>query len=751
MYNVAIIRKIVLTEKEKKKKEKVTIVRKGDIPEAKSTRVKKKKTKNPKTLVIVESPAKAKTIEKFLGSQYKVMASRGHLRDLPKNQLGVSIEEKFKPKYINLYDKKELIDDLLDARDEAKNVLLATDPDREGEAISWHLAHLLDLSPRKKCRIMFHEITEKAVTAAVESPQAIDIKKVNAQQARRVLDRIVGYKLSPLLWKKLFKGLSAGRVQSVAVLLICEREAEINAFVPEEYWTIEGQYQTKAGAILETELALKGEDKVEISSEEAALSIVEVLKAEKGQVDKIQTRQQKRKPQAPFTTSTMQQDGVNKLNFGAKKIMMLAQQLYEGIEMGEQGHVGLITYMRTDSTRISEDMIQEVRSYIGKQYGTLYVPEKPNVYGTKQMSQDAHEAIRPTNLEYEPKVVAPYLSKDQLRLYTLIWNRFVASQMKPAELETLTIFVKSGDYTLKASGTKTLFKGFLEAYEETGADGEAKEKQSQDLPSVEVGEDFLCHGVTPIQHFTQAPPRYTEATLIKVLEEQGIGRPSTYAPTLDTIQKRNYVEKENKRFIPTELGTVIVDILKEYFPRIINVRFTAQLETELDEIEAGEATYYRVLQHFYKIFENELAVAEEEIEKIKIEEEETGEICELCGAPMIYKIGRYGKFLACSNFPECRNTKTIVESTGIACPKCGNGTLVKRKTARGRVFYGCDQYPECDFLVWNPPTEEKCPKCGAMMVEKKKRNGEVTLICSDPACAKKKTEEEKKEETHETK
>ncbi len=744
---MAIIRKIVLTEKENKKKEKVTIVRKGTIPEAKVTRKRKAKPKDPKTLVIVESPAKAKTIEKFLGNEYRVMASRGHLRDLPKNQLGVVIEEKFRPKYINLYDKKELIEELLDARDEAKDVLLATDPDREGEAISWHLAHLLDIRPRKKCRIMFHEITEKAVTAAVESPQQIDIKKVNAQQARRVLDRIVGYKLSPLLWKKLFKGLSAGRVQSVAVLLICEREEEIKAFIPEEYWTIESRYKTSDGTVLETELALKNNEKIEIRNEEEAAKIVSDLQQAEAKVDKIQTRRQKRRPQAPFTTSTMQQDGVNKLNFGAKKIMMLAQQLYEGLELGEYGHVGLITYMRTDSTRISEDMIGEVRRYIGEQYGEEYVPEKPNVYGTKQTSQDAHEAIRPTNLNFSPKEAAPYLTKDQLRLYTLIWNRFVASQMNPAEMETLSILVNSGEYTLKATGTKTIFKGFLEVYEESA---DAAAKKAPELPHMEEGTILKNVQADSLQHFTQPPPRYTEATLIKTLEEQGIGRPSTYAPTLDTIQKRNYVQKENKKFIPTELGSVIVDLLKEYFPRIINVSFTAQLETELDEIEAGEITYYQVLKHFYNVFENELKVAEEEIEKIKIDDEVSDEICEVCGAPMVYKLSRYGRFLACSNFPECRNTKTIVESTGIICPKCKSGTLVKRKSSKGRVFYGCDRYPDCDFLVWNTPTNEVCPKCGSMMVEKKKRSGETTLICSNADCVKKKEKkEEKKEEKHE--
>jgi DNA topoisomerase-1 len=738
-----IIRTIVIDDKKKKKKksEPTVIHKKVIIPERPKLQKLDPLPKNAKNLVIVESPAKAKTIERFLGGSYKVLASRGHLRDLPKNQFGVDLEHGFEPKYTNMFDKKKLIEELQNEFVRSKTVYLATDPDREGEAISWHLAHLLDMDPHDSCRIMFHEITKKAVQEGLAHPQPIDMEKVNAQQARRVLDRIVGYKLSPLLWKKVCKGLSAGRVQSVAVRLICEREEEIKAFVPEEYWSIAGTYRTDDGVELQAELSKIRGKKAKIADADTAQAISSELQWETKSFDekertagpdkvtKVEKRKRKRQAAPPFTTSTMQQECVGKLNFGAKKTMMLAQQLYEGLDMGDKGHVGLITYMRTDSTRINDDMIHDVREYIKNRYGADYVPTKPNIYKTKQTSQDAHEAIRPTSLDLEPASVAQFLSRDQLRLYTLIWNRFLASQMTPVETEHLSIVITSGDYELKATGYTVLFKGFSELYDDA-----KKEKTGTTLPSMVV--DTVVHNVKvePLQHFTQPPARYTEASLIKTLEEKGIGRPSTYAPILDTIQSRHYVEKKDKQFIPTELGVVIVDLLKKYFEKIINVGFTAELEEELDGIEQGKDTYAHVLSAFYAIFEPELKEAEVNLEKVQIAGEESGELCELCGAPMIYKFGRYGKFLACSNFPECRNTKAIVENLGITCPKCGKGSMIKRKSKRGRVFYGCSEYPACDFVLWNQPVDKKCSLCGSIMVVKHYKNGPDKLFCSNDAC-----------------
>lgn len=744
------IRRTIIIDDTKKKNKRTGKGAKGSKPIIQGTvklpeKVKLKKMdplpKNAKNLVIVESPAKAKTIERFLGSSYKVLASRGHLRDLPRNQFGVNIEDNFSPTYTNMFDKKKLIEELQNEFVRSKKVYLATDPDREGEAISWHLAHLLDIDPHEPCRVMFHEITKKAVMDGMDHPEPIDLQKVDAQQARRVLDRIVGYKLSPLLWKKVCKGLSAGRVQSVAVRLICEREEEIKAFVPEEYWSVHGTYRTEDGLTLATELAKIDGKKAEIAEGELAQKIVQDLQWEQAakaskqenhepdRITKVERKKRKRQPQPPFTTSTMQQECVSKLNFGAKKTMMLAQQLYEGLDMGDKGHVGLITYMRTDSTRINDDMIHDVRQFIKSTYGADYVPAKPHVYKTKQTSQDAHEAIRPTSLELTPSSVSQYLSRDQLRLYTLIWNRFLASQMAAVETEHLSVLVTSGKYELKASGYKILFKGFTELYEDA-----KKDKNVSELPNIAM--DTLVHNTQAEgqQHFTQPPARYTEASLIKTLEEKGIGRPSTYAPIMDTIQKRNYVEKKDKQFIPTELGIVIVDLLKKYFERIINVGFTADLEEELDGIEQGKDTYVHVLHDFYDVFEPEMEKAENTMEKVSVAGQDSGEKCELCGAPMVYKFGRFGKFLACSNFPECHNTKAIVENLGITCPKCGRGTMIKRKSKRGRVFYGCSEYPNCDFVLWNQPVDKKCPKCGSIMIVKHYKSGPDKIFCSNAEC-----------------
>lgn len=745
MLEFPIKRTIIIDDTKKKKRgrkkkedgEKMIINGTVNLPEKKPLKKLDPLPKNAKNLVIVESPAKAKTIERFLGSEYKVMASRGHLRDLPRNQFGVNIEDGFTPSYTNMWDKRKLIEELQNEYVRSKKVYLATDPDREGEAISWHLAHLLEMDPHDKCRVMFHEITEKAVHAGMEDPEPIDLQKVDAQQARRVLDRIVGYKLSPLLWKKVCKGLSAGRVQSVAVRLICEREEEIKAFVPEEYWTVSGTYKTEDGQMLTTELVKIHGKKAAIADGDTANQIAADLQWEhNGQVNhepdritKVEKRKRKRQPQPPFTTSTMQQECVSKLNFGAKKTMMLAQQLYEGLDMGERGHVGLITYMRTDSTRINDDMIQAAREFVTANYGDEYIPPKARVYKTKQSSQDAHEAIRPTSLEFTPSVVAPYVSRDQLRLYTLIWNRFLASQMEAVETEHMAITITCEPYELRAAGYKVVFKGFTELYEDA-----KKDKTLSELPHIE--QDTVVHNQTvePIQHFTQPPARYTEASLIKTLEEKGIGRPSTYAPIMDTIQNRNYVEKKDKQFVPTELGVVIVDLLKKFFERIINVGFTAHMEEELDAIEQGKDTYQHVLQEFYDVFKPEMDVAETQMEKVTVAGQESGQVCELCGAPMVYKFGRFGKFLACSNFPECRNTKAIVEDLGITCPKCGKGTLIKRKSKRGRVFYGCSEYPACDFVLWNQPVDKKCPQCGSIMIVKHYKKGPDKIFCSNAEC-----------------
>lgn len=701
---------------------------------------------NGKILVIVESPAKSKTIEKFLGPNYIVKASMGHLRDLPKSQMGIDIENNFAPRYSNLVTRKKVIDDLVAHADESSAVLLATDPDREGEAISWHLAYILNVDTTSNCRITFNEITKTAVADALEHPRTIDMNMVDAQQARRVLDRIVGYKLSPLLWKKVCKGLSAGRVQSVAVRLICEREREIQAFIPKEYWSIEGTFKTKKNEEFKAELTqIKGE-KIDICNEDDALAIKSAIENHEATVTEVKKSKRSRKAAPPFTTSTLQQDGVRKLNFGAKRTMMIAQHLYEGLEIGSYGHVGLITYMRTDSTRISKEMQEQSRDFIKRTYGDEYYPTKPNVYGSKESAQDAHEAIRPTSLELTPKMVEPYLNRDELKLYTLIWNRFLASQMAPQQNELLTIELDiDKTYTFRATGSKILFPGFSVVYED------AKKEETPRLPSLKKLDVVNTVNINPEQHFTQPPARYSEASLIKTLEELGIGRPSTYAPILDTIVSRNYVETNNKQFIPTELGFVVVDFLMAYFEKIINTGFTAELEEELDAIANGKDTYVKVLQDFYDVFKSELDDASD-VDKIQIASMESEETCELCGSPMVYKFGRYGKFLACSNFPDCKNTKPITIGTSVTCPKCGEGEIVERKSKRGRLFYGCNRYPQCDFTLWDKPTHEFCDTCGSIMVEKTYKNGTTKKFCSNDTCPtrpKKKTRK-KNEEAVET-
>lgn len=735
-----------------------------------------KRKPNPKGkhLVVVESPAKAKTIERILGPDYKVMASMGHLRDLPKRTMGVDIENGFTPEYVNSTDRANVIKDLQKAANQCCDILLATDPDREGEAISWHLSKLLDVNPEDKVRIAFHEITPPAIREAIKDPEPIDLDRVDAQQARRVLDRLVGYKLSPWLWRQVYRGLSAGRVQSVATRLICEREEEIRAFVPVEYWSIEAMYKTEKKESFKAKLTqIDGKD-AELHNGEETDAAVKGIEGKEAEVTAVTKSRKQRKTKPPYTTSTMQQDAVNKLNFSSKKTMMLAQNLYEGVEIPGHGHVGLITYMRTDSTRISDEMIKQVRPYISETYGEDYLPAKPNVFSKSKEAQDAHEAIRPTSLSFPPSALTGILSRDQLRLYTLIWNRFIASQMAPQIQQSTSATLQCGIYTLKATGVHVLFDGFTIMQPSKKKDSE----ESDFLPPLKKGDIVKNTKVNGEQHFTAPPPRYTEASLIKTLEEKGIGRPSTYAPILDTIQKRRYVTKENKQFVPTEVGFKVTELLKKYFEGIINVDFTANLENWLDKIAEGKATYKKVMTDFYKVFAAELESANVEAEKDKKENQEVSDVtCEKCGAKMIVKMGRYGKYLACPNYPNCKNikpyslaegpeevsdvkcdacgtlmvyrtgpygrylkcpscgaNKAIVIDTGIVCPKCHEGHMVQRRSHRGRIFYGCSRYPKCDMALWNEPINQFCETCGAIMTKKTYKTGKEVISCSNPDC-----------------
>lgn len=685
-----------------------------------------------KALVIVESPAKAKTIEKFLGRGYAVRASMGHVRDLPKSQFGVDLEHNFAPKYINIRGKGELIKQLKAAAKDADRVLLATDPDREGEAIAWHLAHLLDIDDRQACRVAFNEITKDAVQRAIKSPRAIDDHMVDAQQARRILDRIVGYKLSPLLWRKVRKGLSAGRVQSVALRLICEREREVQAFTPQEYWTITARLREKArDPLFDAELvAVRGEKPV-IASQQQAEALQEHVRGHDFVVDGVKQHERRRRPYAPFNTSSLQQEAARKLGFSPRKTMMVAQQLYEGLEVGGRGPVGLITYMRTDSRRIAASAQAEAQQYIIKTHGKDYVPAKPPVYVSKN-AQDAHEAIRPTHVDFTPDHVAQNLNRDQSRLYKLIWERFIASQMRPAVYDTMTVDIKAGDCLFRATGARLKFPGFLAVYEEKPEDDQ-EEQHNTPLPSLTAGQVLKLYKIVPKQHFTQPPPRYSEASLVKTLEEKGIGRPSTYAPIIQTISDRGYVMLQEKRFHPTELGFIVNDLLKEYFGDIFDVAFTANLEEKLDEIAEQEEDWTTVLREFYQPFQEKLQHAEQAIEKIALTPEESDVICEHCGRRMVVKQGRYGKFLACPGFPECRNTKPLLQEIGVPCPRCG-GAIVQRRTKRGRLFYGCKNYPQCDFVTWDMPLPQKCSVCGAFLVKHRFRGKGFVVRCSNEAC-----------------
>lgn len=693
-----------------------------------------------KTLVIVESPAKAKSISKFLSKNYTVKASMGHLRDLPKSQMGVDIENDFEPKYISIRGRGEIIKELRAAAKSANRVLLASDPDREGEAIAWHLCHLLGLDLTSKCRVEFNEITKNAVTAAIKEPREIDNNKVDAQQARRVLDRLVGYQLSPLLWRKVKKGLSAGRVQSVAVRLICDREEEIREFIPEEYWTLTATLEC-SGGVFKAKLAKKQNKKIKISSAEEMKEVLQELKGKEYQVRDVRTKERKRQPSPPFTTSSLQQEAHRKLNMSPKRTMMLAQQLYEGLDLGKEGTVGLITYMRTDSVRISEVAQAEAKEYILDNFGQEYLPPQPRQFTTKGRAQEAHEAIRPTSLLRTPDSLKGSLSRDQLRLYRLIWDRFLASQMSAALLDTLTVEVEAGEYLFRANATSVRFPGYLAVYEDN-QDNEEKDEGTL-VANIQPQEILQLLNLQDKQHFTEPPPRYTEASLVKKMEEEGIGRPSTYAPTIETIQSRGYVAKEGKQLIPTELGEIVVSLLKEYFQEIVDLEFTANMEKKLDDIEEGELPWKKVIQDFYGPFAHTLAEADQKMGKIEIEDQVTDEICENCGRNLVIKMGRYGKFLACPGFPECRNTKPLLEEVGTDCPNCGK-PLVIRRSKKGRKFYGCSTYPECEFVSWDLPAPEPCPQCNSLMVVKRSKKM-VRHVCTNNECRYDKTIEEQAE------
>lgn len=673
------------------------------------------------SLVIVESPAKAKTIGKYLGSKYIVKASMGHIRDLPKSQIGVDVDNDFNPKYITIRGKGNVLKELKDASKKVKKVYLAADPDREGEAIAWHLAHYLELDDKTECRVVFNEITKQAVKEAFKTPRKIDKDLVNAQQARRILDRLVGYKISPLLWKKVKKGLSAGRVQSVTVKLIIDRENEIDAFIPEEYWSVTAKLEHQKQQFEAKFYGLDGKKK-ELGNKADVEEVLQAIANESFTVAEVKEKERQRHPSPPFITSSLQQEAARKLGFRASKTMSVAQQLYEGVELGKEGTVGLITYMRTDSTRISPVAQEEAREYVTNKYGASYIPEEARQYLKKNSSsQDAHEAIRPTSIVRDPEAMKPFLSRDQFRLYKLIWDRFASSQMSSAVLDTMTVDFNSGTAIFRASGSKIKFAGFMKVYVE-GNDDETVEEYTF-LPELHKGEQLAPKEIEPKQHFTQPPPRYTEARLVRTLEELGIGRPSTYAPTLETVQKRGYVALEEKKFFPTELGELVIQLMEEFFPEILNVEFTANMEGDLDHVEEGTEDWVKVLTNFYETFEKRLEVAEEEMKEIEIQDEVSDELCEKCGKPMVYKMGRFGRFLACSGFPDCRNTKPIVKDIGVTCPKCNKGHIVERRSKKGRIFYGCDSYPECDYVSWDKPSNKKCPNCNEVLVEKRNRNG----------------------------
>ncbi len=693
-----------------------------------------------KKLLIVESPAKAGTIKKYLGKDYTVMASMGHIIDLPKSQMGVDIDDNFTPKYITIRGKGQLLTQLKKEAKKADVVYLATDPDREGEAISWHLAQALNIDPQSDCRVTFNEITKTAVKAAIKNPRKIDMDLVDAQQARRVLDRIVGYTISPILWEKVKRGLSAGRVQSVATKLICDREEEIENFTPQEYWSIEAELKDP---VSKKDFTAKyyGENgkEVKLTNAEETNKVSDDLKKVEFVVEKVKTGQQKRNPQPPFTTSTLQQDASRKYNFQASKTMQIAQMLYEGINLGGKiGTIGLITYMRTDSLRIADDAQKEAVEYLTETYGSEYV--NPKQYKTKKSAQDAHEAIRPTSISIKPIEIKDKLTNDQYRLYKLIWERFAASQMSSAVYDTMQVTINAGGHTLKASGSNIKFKGYTTVYVEST---DNKEKKVKMLPKLEENKPLILKSTEDKQHFTQPPSRYSDASLIRELEENGIGRPSTYAPTISTIVSRGYVVRNKKQLIPTELGFVTSEIMKNNFSDIVDVEFTAGMEEELDNVEEGSVKWKNILIDFYPSFKDSLEKAQKNIEKIKIKDEESDVVCEKCGRKMVYKLSKFGKFLACPGYPECKNTKAIREETGAKCPKCGGEILVK-KSRRGKIYYGCEHSPKCDFMIWDMPVkEEACPQCGSLLLKKQGKRGKIYCYNEDCKYERKLKEENK--------
>lgn len=684
-------------------------------------------------LVIVESPAKARTISKFLGRSYKVEASQGHVRDLPKSQLGVDVEHDFEPKYITIRGRGEVLERIRKEAKGAKSIILATDPDREGEAISWHLATILGIDPESACRVEFNEITEKTVKNAIKEPRAVNMQLVNAQQARRLLDRLVGYKISPLLWVKIKKGLSAGRVQSVATRMVVDREQEIEQFEPEEYWYVDAQLRA-GGKQLQARL-------ISLDGERVTLSDAEQANEAKARVEKggfvirsVKRGERRKHPAAPFTTSNLQQEASRKLGFTTAKTMQVAQQLYEGVDIEGRGTLGLISYIRTDSVRLSDEAVAAAREMIAERYGEQFVPEKPNVYKGRKSAQDAHEAIRPTNLELRPEEIKASLTKDQYNLYRLVYLRFVACQMADALYETQQIEIASDSgVVLRSSAERLKFAGFTAVYEEGTDDAPNQDEHGSSLMAdVSEGDHAELLSDEATQHFTQAPARYTEASLVRALEEKGIGRPSTYAPTISTILARGYVMREKKQLFPTELGIMITDMMKEYFADIVDIAFTAGMEEQLDEVEEGKLDWHKVLSDFYGPFEKTLENAESKIEKVEIKDEVSDVPCDKCGAMMVYKLGRYGRFLACPNFPECRNTKAIQVEIDAPCPKCG-GKLLQKTSRKGRKFYGCERYPECDFVSWDMPVSEKCPKCGSYMTLSHTKKGDF-YVCANENC-----------------
>ncbi len=706
--------------------------------EAKQETKKQKKTKNiKKHLVIVESPAKAKTIKKFLGNTYKIEASMGHVRDFPKSQLGIDMEHDYEPKYITIRGKGELLSKLRKEAKSADKVYLATDPDREGEAISWHLIHALKLEDKPVSRITFNEITKNAVKKSISGARDIDMDLVNAQQARRMLDRMIGYGISDLLWQKVKRGLSAGRVQSVALRIICDREEEINSFIAQEYWSITAHLLDEQKKPIEAKFYGTEEGKLELHNKEQTDAILNAVEKADFVVTEVKKGTRIKKPVAPFTTSTLQQEASKYLNMATQKTMMIAQQLYEGVDIKGEGTVGLVSYIRTDSFRISDEAYEQAVGFIDETYGKKYVNPERAVYKSKGKTQDAHEAIRPTSAYRTPDSIKESLSKDQYKLYKLIWERFIASQMSPAIYDTLSVKIKSDEYYFKTGGSVLNFEGFLKVYDKT------EEEESGKIPKLEQGQRLNKNKIEGIQHFTQPPPRFTDASLIKTLEEIGVGRPSTYAPTLTTIQARHYVIKEGKNLFPTELGETVNDIMKGYFADIVDIGFTANMEDKLDKVEEGKGEWKQIIRDFYPAFHQEVLDAVEKLKKVDIKDEVTDIICEKCGRNMVVKYGRYGKFLACPGFPECQNAKPFYEDAGVACPQCGGKVLIK-KTKKGRKYFGCENNPECGFMSWNKPTGEKCPRCGSYMEEKGKKNPKI--VCSNVQCGYIEPKKEEKEE-----